>query len=211
MTAITLNLTKPNEVAPKISLNLKKGEKFTIKLSWDGGTDIDSHALVCFNYGDGAKLTDAMDILSTYNVKRRLPSGEVGNLTPNADGTFSVRNGALVHSKDATNGFAEGDDEWIVVNPSLLNGNGAVIEIPVLAMIHPQSPGNTFRNVQNAKLTILNSNNEVLLTASLSSQFAEYVGVQAGSIIIDQSGTSSFTAVGVGFNGDFNDVLGHFC
>lgn len=210
MPSLQLNLTKPGDVAPKLSLSLDKGERFKVRLSWDGDTDLDLHALVAVNTGAGAKVSAFEDILSPYNVKRVIRGTEQGILSKNADGTFEVHGGAVKHSPDATDGALEGDDEWVSIQPDRLAppANG-VIEIPLVAMIHPQNVGRTFRNVKNARVIVENAAGKELLNVSLSDQFAEFVGVQMGSIMIEPSG-SSFVAVGVGFNEDFNQVLGHF-
>lgn len=210
MTALQLNLSKPGDVAQKLALSLDKGERFKVRLSWDGDTDLDLHALVAVNYGDGAKVSSMDDILSTYNVQRTIRGQTVGTLPKATDGTFKVHGGALVHSPDATDGSADGDDEWVSIQPDRLSPptNGA-IEIPLVAMIHPQNSGRTFRDVKNARVIVENAAGQELLNASLSSQFGEFVGVQMGSIMVDAAG-SSFVNVGVGFNSDFNQVLGHF-
>lgn len=210
MSALTLNLSKPGDNAPKLALNLHKGERFKVRLSWDGKSDIDLHALVCVNTGYGAKASSFDDILSTYNVKRRVGTQEVGTLVKAADGSFAVHGGALQHSPDATDGDQLEIDEWIDIDPSKLTPPAhGVIEIPLVAMIHPQSGTQHFRDVKNAKVSIENSQGRILLEAGLSSQFGEFIGVQMGSIMIDSNG-ANFVAVGVGFNSDFNQVLGHF-
>lgn len=210
MSTLQLNLTKPGDAAPKLALNLDKGERFKVRLSWDGDTDLDLHALVAVNVGAGAKVSSMEDILSTYNVQRTIRGQTVGTLVPAADKTFSVHGGALVHSPDATDGAKEGDDEWVSIQPDRLSPPaGGAIEIPLVAMIHPQSTGRTFRDVKNARVIVENSAGKELLSLSLSSQFGEFIGVQMGSIMVEGSG-SSFAAIGVGFNGDFNTVLGHF-
>jgi len=196
MTKLTVNQTKAGDSAPKLALNLKKGEVFTIRLRWDNKIDVDLHALHTINAGA---------------VQRVLDGGEqAGYLPLNADKTFSIYNGALTHSPDARDGLKADDDEYIVVKPALLtkpaNGN---IEIPLVAMIHPQTVGKTFKDVQNARVIIENSTGQVLLDADLSGQFGSFIGVQMGTIAITDTG-AEFIAVGVGFNGDFNDVLGHF-
>ena len=210
MASLQLNLTKPGEDAPKLSLSLDKGEMFKVRLSWDGDTDLDLHAMSAVNTGNGAKVSSFGDILSTYNVKRTIRGQEVGTLVKSADGTFQIHNGAMVHSSDATDGSQAGDDEWVIVHPDRLSppASGA-IEIPLVAMIHPQSVGNTFSKVKNARVVVENSQGQELLNVSLSDQFGEFIGVQMGSVMIEASG-SSFVAVGVGFNSDFNQVLGHF-
>lgn len=210
MSKLQLNLTKPGETAPKLSLPLNKGSFFKARLAWDGGSDLDLHALVASNVGQGAKVSSMEDILSTYNVQRTISGQAQGTLPLAADKTFTVHNGALKHSPDATDGHAAGDDEYVDIYPDRLTPPaGGVIEIPLIAMIHPQTPNNKFRNVQNAHVIIEDGAGKVLLDVSLSAQFGEFVGVQMGSIVIEASG-SSFSAVGVGFISDFNEVLGHF-
>lgn len=210
MPSLQLNLTKPGDTAPKLTLNLNKGERFKVRLTWDGDTDLDLHALVAVNTGAGAKVSAFDDILSPYNVQRVIRGQATGTLPLAADKTFSVHGGAVVHSPDATDGFKEGDDEWVSIQPDRLTPPAAgAIEIPLVAMIHPQSAGRTFRDVKNARVVIENAAGQELLNASLSSQFGEFMGVQMGSIMIDAAG-ASFVGIGVGFNTDFNQVLAHF-
>jgi len=195
---------------PALQLNLNKGESFKVRLSWDGNTDLDLHALVAVNMGHGAKVSSFEDILSPYNVKRIIRGQEEGTLPLAADKTFSVHGGALVHSPDATDGNQDGDDEYVTIRPHRLTPPaGGAIEIPLVAMIHPQNTGRTFKNVQNARVIIEDGTGAELLNVSLSAEFGEFVGVQMGSIMVEASG-SSFAAIGVGFNEDFNQVLGHF-
>lgn len=210
MPALTLSLTKPGDVASKLSLSLDKGERFKVRLAWDGDTDLDLHALVAVNTGAGAKVSSFDDILSTYNVQRTVRGQTTGTLPMNADKTFSVYGGALVHSPDATDGAADGDDEWVSIQPDRLTPPASgVIEIPLVAMIHPQSGNRTFRAVKNARVIVENAAGKELLNVSLSDQFGEFIGVQMGSIMVEPSG-ASFVNIGVGFNSDFNQVLGHF-
>lgn len=210
MPSLQLELTKPGDVAPKLALSLDKGERFKVRLAWDGDADLDLHALVAVNNGAGAKVSAFTDVLSTYNVQRVIRGATVGTLPLNPDKTFSVHGGALVHSPDATDGMAAGDDEYVTIQPDRLAPPAAgVIEIPLVAMIHPQSAGRTFKNVQNARVIIENGAGAELLNVSLSAQFGDFIGVQMGSIMVEPAG-ASFVAIGVGFNSDFNQVLGHF-
>jgi len=87
---------------------------------------------------------------------------------------------------------------------------GAVIEIPLVALIHQTTVARRFRDVGDAWVSIENVAGTELLRIQLSRQFGEFVGVQMGSILIEAGGKASFASVGVGFNGDFNTVLGHF-
>ncbi len=213
MAALQLNLTKPEDVVQKLALNLDKGERFRVRLSWDGDVDLDLHAFVAVNTGregETSKVSSFADILSTYNVKRVIRGQVVGTLEKKPDGSFEIYAGALVHSPDALDGSADGDDEWVAVQPDRLTPPaGGAIEIPLLATIHPQNSGKTFRDVKNARFIIENSLGQEQMNVSLSDQFGEFVGVQGGSIMVEQSG-SSFAPIGVGFNSDFNQVLSHF-
>lgn len=211
MANLILNTQKPGETTKKLVLNTQKGQKYRVELSWDGNVDIDLHAFMCVNNGGGAKLSSFDDVLSTYNVVRKIPSGEtVGTLNPNTDGTFSIWNEALVHSKDSTTGITEGVDEWVSVDVSKIPPlSVGVYEIPLLAMIHPQSAGNTFSKVQNATVRILDASGKELINASLSNQFGQFVGVQMGTIMIDQ-GVASYVNQTSGFTEDINEVLSFF-
>lgn len=210
MSLLTLNLSKPGDAPRKLALNLTKAERFKLRLGWDGSTDLDLHALVCTNQGDGARASSLEDILSTYNVRRRIGASEVGSLDKRPDGSFAIHGGALVHSPDAVDGNTLEVDEWIDIDPArLVPPAGAVLEIPLVAMIHQKTVSRRFRDVPNAWVAIENATGTELLRVALSSQFGEFVGVQFGSILIEAGGPH-FAPVGVGFNGDFNTVLEHF-
>jgi tellurium resistance protein TerD len=207
MAVLELNLTKPEDVVQMLALNLEKGERFRARLVWDGGADLDLHAFVAVNTGSGGKISNFGDILSTYNVKREIRGKVVGTLDKKADGTFEIHGGALVHSPDALDGASA---EWVVVEPDrLVPPEGGAIEIPLVAMIHPQSSGRAFRDVKNARVIVENSEGVEVLNASLSDQFGDFVGVQMGAIMVEPNG-SSFANIGVGFNDNFNKVLQHY-
>lgn len=210
---LELNLSKPGDVKQKLQLNLLKTESFLVKLKWAGKTDLDLHALACSGpAGSQPGLTSLEQILSTYNVKRVTDDGPQGTLDKAADGTFSILGGALVHSKDADDGDANtGDDEWIRVNPAKLSHvGGLTYEIPLVAMIHPQTQGATFSEVKDAEVRVEKTSGEVLLEASLSRDFGQFVGVQMGSILIDETGVVTYSPTTSGFPGDFNAVINHF-
>jgi len=206
--SITLDLVKGNEAPKKLSLDLVKDESFKVRLSWDGNSDLDLHVLACHNNGTSSTISAHADILSTYNVERVRGGQTVGTIKKSADGTFQTLNGALVHSADAIEGDTiSGDDEWVKINPALLPADKN--EIPIIVMIHPQTPNKTFAGVKNARVVIEDSSGNAVMDVSLSDQFGAFNGVQMGSILIDSS--IEFAAVGVGFNGDFNSVIAHFC
>lgn len=211
MTVLQLNTTKAGEPAAKFSLNLKKAEPFKVTLSWDGDGDLDLHAFRCVNSGQGAKVSAYEDILSTYNVRRNIRGQEVGTLDKKADGSFSVYGGAMNHSPDATDGNAADIDEFITIDPTRLPSvpSGSHTEIPLIAMIHPQSAGMTFSRFKNAGITVTGDDGRELLKVNLSNEFGQFVGVQIGAILISDAGVE-FAQVGVGFSDDFNAILGFF-
>lgn len=207
MTKLTLNLAKPGDAKPAaLSLNLTKAERFTVKLLWDGDADVDLHALLCL--GTAAtppSLTQADQILSCYNLA---PTGALPKMP---DGRFALPGGALIHSADARDGRAEGIDEYIEIDPAKIAlGAGQTAEIPLIAMLHPGDGSKRFRQVQNARVEIVNSSGQQLLVADLSAQFANSVGVQMGTIMLQSGMPATFSPVGVGFEQDFNQVLVSF-
>lgn len=208
------------KVGGSLSLSLVKNERYRTEITWDGKHDIDIHALVCFRNTpeEPAKAYSLEDVLSTYNVQRRISGqGLVGTLPLRADKSFEIYNGALVHSPDETSGdnhVQQGDpDEYIDIFPSKLptcaDMKVAGIEIPIIATIHDDRGQLRFKHVSNVVVTIFNSHNEVIYTNKLSDSFREYAGVQLGSIIITEHDTK-FYDLSVGFQTSFNDVLEHF-
>ncbi|RZM02793.1 MAG: hypothetical protein EOP73_08200 [Variovorax sp.] len=212
MSALTLNLAKPGDAKPKLSLNLSKDEIFVIKLKWDGDADLDLHALACIGQGGEAPtITSLEQILSPYNVIRRVGGQQQGSIPKAADGSFSILGGAMTHSPDATDGALTDVDEWIRVAPGKLpKAPGQVVEIPIIAMIHPQKTGVSFAHVQNPEVVIENAEGVVLMHAHLSQQFGAFIGVQMGSIMIDEHGRAEFVQTAAGFSGDFNTVIENF-
>jgi hypothetical protein len=119
--ALTLSLTKDTDSASKLSLDLRKQEPFRVTLSWEGNSDLDLHAFHCVNTGSKATVSSFDDVLSTYNVRRKVRGQDVGHLPKNPDGSFQIHGGALRHSPDATDGDKADIDEYITVDTSLLN------------------------------------------------------------------------------------------
>ena len=209
--ALTLSLTKDTDSASKLSLDLRKQEPFRVTLSWEGSSDLDLHAFHCVNTSGKATVSSFDDVLSTYNVRRKVRGQEVGHLQKSADGSFQIHGGALRHSPDATDGDRAEIDEYITVDTSLLNPPaGGHIEIPLIAMIHPQSGAKKFKDVFKPEIVITGDDGRELLRVNLSTEFGEFVGVQLGAILVSQTDVQ-FASIGVGFVQDFNEVLSYFC
>ncbi|MBC7479086.1 MAG: stress protein, partial [Pseudorhodobacter sp.] len=130
---LTLALEKPGVNAPKLSLSLTKGARFTVTVAWscnaDHQDDIDIHALVAVNDGAGARVTSLQDVLSTYNTTRMNPQG--GALPTNPDGSFQTGDGGLIHTGDKR---IQNSTESIVIDGSKLRAG--VNEVPIFATVH---------------------------------------------------------------------------
>ena len=217
---LTLSLQKPGADAPKLKLSLNKGESFTAKVEWrcdaDHADDVDVHALAARNDGNGAKVTSLGNVLSTYNTKLMNPSG--GALTNNPDGSFQTPEGGLSHSGDKR---VQNNTESIVIDGSKLPAD--INEIPILVTVHDADHGGgheaegageeeeeaAFGDIDLCTITLTDSSGKELGAYKLSDEFKDFNVVQLGSLLRGPNGWE-YAAVGRGFSGDFNDVLGHF-
>lgn len=199
-----LSLAKPGETPKKLSLNLNKGSKFSISLWWDSEHDLDGHALLATNQGNGAKVSAFEQVLSTYNCHKTNP---LGMLPVNADGkSFNTPEGALHHSGDARDGRNSDIDEIITIDGGKMPAG--VNEVPIFITIHP-SKSAKFSLVRQAGIRINDDSGKMLAEYELSNQFGEFDAVQMGSVVLGANGWE-YLPVGVGFNGDFNMILDNF-
>jgi tellurium resistance protein TerD len=201
--ALNLPLSKPGDTHVPLKLNLAKGERFTVELAWDSKHDLDAHCLLMEDTGAGNKVTSMEKVLSTYNSRKTNRSGV---LVTNPNGSFSTPCGSLTHSGDARDGTLTGVDETITIEGSKVPMN--IVEIPIFVTIHPASSG-LFKDVKEATIKIKDDSGKELCSFRLTSEFASFNAVQMGSLLVGANGWE-FSAVGVGFNGDFNSVLGSF-
>ncbi|NTW13610.1 MAG: TerD family protein [Candidatus Moranbacteria bacterium] len=204
--ALTLPLKKEGDVAPKLSLNLDKGAKFSVELFWESEHDLDGHALLATNNGFGAKITDMAQVLSTYNPGLPLADGSASSRKSGDKRPFMTPCGSLRHSGDARTGIGATVDEIITIDGSLIPPG--VNEIPIFVTIHPTHTAK-FSQVTDAGIRIKDESGKILGEYILSNQFGEFDAVQMGSLILGANGWS-YEAAGSGFNGDFNAILGYF-
>lgn len=216
--ALTCKLTKEGE-GKKLVLPLKKEQPFTITLFYEGDVDLDLHAIRCYNDGSGAgsKAREYEDLLTTYNVVRQIrnESGKmetVGTLKRNSDGSFALPDGSMWHSKDALNGNEEVDEQvkiWANKLPVPMDGIG-YIEIPLIAMVHPQEPTSpTFDQVKNAHIIVTDDSGAEILRADLGVEAAGALGYQFGSLLVSDA-SIQFNPTSVPFNDTFDTVLGFY-
>ncbi len=218
---LTLNLQKPNS-APvrRLQLSLNKGARFNVQVEWDCKAehedDVDVHALEAVNSGNGARVSSLENILSTYNTTRMSRSGVLKN---NADGSFATPSGGLSHSGDIRKQGVQA--EVLTIDGSKVPSD--VNEIPLFATVHKADHGEgheegdededeaAFADIDVCTVTITDESGRVLGKYALSDEFGEFNVVQLGSIMLAANGGWEYVPVGVGFTGDFNDVLGNFC
>ena len=203
---LTLELTKPGDKPkPRLSLSLKKGDTFVVELFWDSEQDLDAHALLCVNAGDGAKVQGYEDVLSTHNTKKMNVHGVLVN---NPNGSFSTPDGSLTHSGDSRTGVDSDVDESITFDGAKVRPG--INEIPIFVTIYkgPETH-TTFANVSHAGIRIKDGDGAVKAEYALSGEFGSFNAVQMGSIMLGADGWE-FSPVGTGFNGDFNLILGSF-
>lgn len=215
---LTLSLAKPGETSSKLKLSLNKGARFTARVEWqcDAGhrDDVDVHALEARNDGNGAKVADLASVLSTYNTRRMNPSD--GTLPTAPDGSFQTPSGGLAHSGDKR---VQKNSETVVIDGSKLPTG--VNEIPIFVTVHEAEHGGAhetehgsseeaaFGDIDVCTITLLDDSGKELGAYKLSDEFKEFNVVQLGSVLLGDKGWE-YAAVGRGFNGNFNDVLGHF-
>ena len=218
---LTLNLQKP-DAAPvrRLQLSLSKGARFSVKVEWDCKADhqddVDVHALEAVNAGHGAKVSSLENILSTYNTTRMSRSGA---LQSRPDGSFATPSGGLSHSGDIR---VQGSTAEVLTIDGSKVAPG-VNEIPLFATVHEAGHGEAheeehggddeaaFADIERCTVTITDDAGKVLGKYLLSDEFGEFNVVQLGSVMLSANGGWEYVPVGVGFQGDFNDVLGSFC
>ncbi|MBN9529854.1 MAG: TerD family protein [Alphaproteobacteria bacterium] len=215
---LTLSLDKPGIAPPKkLQLSLNKGARFTVKIAWeceaDHEDDVDIHALEARNSGQGARVTELANVLSTYNTKKMNPRG--GVLPNNADGSFQTPSGGLIHSGDVR---VQGNFETITIDGSRIPEG--VNEIPLFATVHRADHGGdhegeegeeeaAFADIEVCTVTITGDDGRQLGAYKLSDEFGDFNVVQLGSIMLGSQGWE-YAPVGRGFTGTINDVLAHF-
>ena len=206
--SLKLSVLKDGEVAPKLKLNMNKSAKFFVELRWNTEADLDAHALLAYNDGNGAKVSSFDQVLSTYNKKRK--NNPDGKLITNPNGSFSTPDGALTHSGDVLKGAGKDlPDETITIEGDKAGSN--VNEIPIFVTIHKaQETHTTFGSIGgHASIAIREETGHELARYELNDELGKFNAVQMGSVILGDNGWE-FAPVAKGFNGDFNTVLENF-
>ncbi len=204
--ALQLNQKKDGEAIPKLQLKLAKPARFSVELYWDSSEDLDGHALLAANNGDGAKVDSPDKVLSTFNPSLLLADGSSSTRKVGDKRPFMTPCRSLHHSGDARTGVGASVDEIITIDGALIPDG--VNEIPIFVTIYPGGAG-TFSQVKQAGIRIKNDRGVVLGEYALSNQFGQFDAVQMGSLLLGPNGWE-YAAAGSGFNGDFNTILEHF-
>ena len=127
-----LPLVKEGETPKKFSLSLAKPARFSVELFWESVHDLDGHVLLAHNDGNGAKITDFAQVLSTYNPNLPLADGSSFTRTSGDKRPFTTPCKSLHHSGDARSGIGAAVDEIISIDGSSIPAG--VNELPIICL-----------------------------------------------------------------------------
>ncbi|MBP0974375.1 MAG: TerD family protein [Oscillospiraceae bacterium] len=130
--------------------------------------------------------------------------GENGKVSSDADFVFysntTHSSGSVVHSGDNTNGGAEGDDEVINVDLSLVPANVSKIAFTV-TIYEADERRQNFGQVSNAYIHVLDqATGEELIRYDLGEDFSIETAIVVGELYRN-NGEWKFNAIGSGFQG----------
>lgn len=190
------------------TFNLKKGEsfqltkattKFRLGLGWDEASgnpiDLDAHAFGCVLVGGSPKMFNG----GSHSI------GYFNKVKSNSDGSFETQDGSVKHSGDNLTGAGDGDDESITIDTSKLPSEIDSIEI-FLTIYEAGSRGQSFSNVKNSHVHMVDESGTELFRYDLANEFAGVQSIQVGSLVKD-NGIWKFEAVGAGFNQDLGAII----
>lgn len=213
---------RKSDGSTKLQLGLAKSDEFTVELYWDSEHDLDGHALLCHNNGNGAKVSRFEDVLSIFTAKKQIRYNASGKRTvyntegaqavletrddPNSpdDGEFWTPGQAAIHSADREDGRELDIDETLTFNGSAMEAR--VNEIPIIINVHE---GGTFRDVKDAGLKIKAPNGSVVAEYNLSDGFAEFDSAHVGSLVVVNN-SWEYQELASGFDGGINTALDTF-
>ena len=184
-------------------INLKKGSGVSLKK--------EHPALKKIHVGLGwDTISDTVDLdVSAFALD--LSSGKPP-LTNESNFVFynnlSTKDGSIKHMGDNRTGDGDGDDEVILVDLDKVTSD--VGEIAFIVTIYNENTINTFKDVSNAFIRIVNDDTKVEIARySLNENFGGNLAVQFGSII--RNGKDwDFTAVGTGYNVGLEEILAQY-
>lgn len=217
---------------------LNKGERFSldkatglskirVELSWESEADLDAEA---FLLGEDGVIIEDADFVFYNSEKRAVPYQEGTDESKFMDKVkeepFNLRtHGPKKKWKDNTvplsfdesvvgswddPGQEGGDDEeesGETIRVNLDKVRPEIREIVFTVTIH-DGDGVTFKDVKNARISIINiDNDEELCSYELNEVFKNEDAVVAGAIILNDSGEWEFEAIGNGYEGGLQTLV----
>lgn len=217
---------------------LNKGDRFTldkseglskirVELTWESEADLDAEAF-CLSE-DGVIIEDA-DFVYYNSAKRALPFEEGTDESKFMDNVTEEPFNLKVHGskkKWQANtvplsfdesvvgswddpGQEDGDDEeeaGETIRVNLDRVRPDIREIVFTVTIH-EGNGVTFKDVKNAKITIINiDNNEELCSYALNEEFKNEDAVAVGALHLSDEGDWEFEALGNGYEGGLQTLV----
>jgi tellurium resistance protein TerD len=186
---VTVNLTKGGNVS--LTKQAPGLAAVVVGLGWDARTtdgqpfDLDASAIVC--NADGKALSDQHFVF--FN-----------NLTS--------PDGAVAHSGDNLTGEGAGDDEQVRVNLAGLPAEAARIVFPV--SIYGEATGQTFGQVRNAFIRVVNQANDVELARYDLSEDASTETAMVFGELYRGTDEWKFRAVGQGYSSGLAGIARDF-
>lgn len=202
-----VDLTKE---APGVSL-------FKVGVGWNPNSDpaiaakVDIDVVAILSNSDG-KGAGASDVFYFRNIDG---TGKVGDQYYAGKSTEEVmemakslaQTSAVAITKDNKDGEGEGDDETLFVNSdNIPEGKKVTVAINLYEAVQR---GLRFGVVSGAYLNVYDTSGAVILTYELNEDYSRLTGVIVGEFYA-KNGSDKFKALGIGFDGDLNDLLTKF-
>ena len=216
---------------------LNKGDRFTldkseglskikVELSWESDADLDAEAFLLGE--DGVILEDADFVFYNSAKRAELYDAEKDDESKYMDKVteepFNLRvhgskrkwkdntaplsfDESVVGSWDDPGGATEDDESGETIRVNLDRVRPEIREIVFTVTIH-EGNGLTFKDVKNAKISIVNiDTDEELCSYALNEEFKHEDAVVAGAIILNDDGEWEFEAVGNGYEGGLQTLI----
>ena len=193
--------------------NLKKGDRFTIEkseswrkikveLAGEGDTDLDAST---FLVGEDGSIHNDADFVYYNSEFRQEPFDRAkhGNKKRYlAEVRPMSADGSVLGSID----MREGGGNSEVINVDLDKVSPEIYEIIFVATVHS---GENFGNVGNPKIIVSNDETgEELCDYALNQEFSSEDAVEVAKLICDEDGEWKFEAVGMGYDGGLETLIG---
>lgn len=198
------NLQKLDE-GKKFKLDKSLGlDNIRVELTWEKG-DLDAQAWLL--NPDGLIVNDeAFVFYNSVNRTEPFDKAKFGNRRRWLDETRPMSaDGAVLGAKDELEGGIE------TINIRLSKIDSRVQEVAISATVYPNGDVDTFGQVRNAKITVIDEeSDEPLCYYELSKNYHSEDALVAGRFILNDEGEWEFEGAGQGYNGGLQTLVDMF-